>query len=145
MPPLLVVEGVFYRQDASLHVALEAGGVAVLEDLLGPYKGFSVEVRVHHWPPDPPRPDQPGFGCCLWNGHCPRHASEPGWMYTHAYEGELSSWEDLQLEPLLGHRSRLVLFSEPPDVDGQDLDSLLNMANELQRTLQGLRREVDGE
>lgn len=145
--PLLVVEGVFYRHESAVYVALEAGGTVRVSDLLGPYVGKAVDYSAHHWPPNPPQSNRPGLGTCFWNGHCPQHARDPAWLYSATYEGVLESAcvESLGLDPLVGHRSRLVLFSEPPDVDGQDLDSLLNMAEDLSRTLQGLQKVADGE
>lgn len=140
--------GVFHDPGDGIRVYEESGPVPV-QTLLERLRGRRVHLALHHLPPTPRVPDAPGAGACLWGDLCPcGHNSDPGWLYSLVAEGVLEESEDgtwtvsgttIPLhEFMLGHRGRLVLFSEAVGEPG-GVDHLLREADDLLGALRGLK------
>lgn len=161
--PVCLIEGIIYSRDpgpdttgGGVTVSYE-GGEALLRDLLAPYVGQAVEFHAHHHPPDPPDPNLPGGGSCLWGGHCPvGHQTRPGWLHRQHLIGTLAGnnrtlfvgGHPVEIQPLLGHRCRiLVVVPEAltlPEVtsDPTDVAGLVNELSGLSELLKDLRKAV---
>lgn len=142
------LEGLFHDPGDGLRVLTASGPVSV-DAFLHRFKGRRVQLSLHHLPPDPRVPDAPGAGACFWGGSCPcGHDSNPGWLYNLAASGVLEvtsegNWSlsgtPIPLEHyMLGHRGRVILFSEDSSPT-EEVESLLGEVGELLVSLQGLR------
>ena len=128
-----ILEGVFYREQHDLFVP---GRPESLSKILNGFQGQEVLATIHHNPPDPPDMFHWGVGCCMWEptGSCPYgHHQDPSKLYHLQLEGTLRQegpdWYIdttlVDLAPLEGHRSRLVIvLKEPP---AELTDSIMDM------------------
>lgn len=148
--PLLLLEGVFHDAGEGLAVFPDEGEPRKVADALAPYVGSEVHLSMHHYPPTPPVPKMPGFGACLWAGHCPcGHQDDPAWLFNMSVKGVLEhlssgiwtvSEEPIPLQEMMtGHRGRLVLFREAQVDPDKSVDDLVSEAEGLLAFLEGLR------
>jgi hypothetical protein len=149
-PTLLVLEGVFHLPVEGLTVSTGTDEVRV-DPALAPFKGKSVSLSVHHFPPTPVDPTLPGGGSCMWNGHCPcGHVEDPAWLYNLSLRGVLEggesgiwsiSGEGIPFSRHMpGHRGRLVVLADDGlATEGKGTDQLLSEAERLTDLLAGLR------
>lgn len=68
----LLLEGVFFVEDGTLHCRSDDGSVVEVIGHLRPLLGQSVHFAAHHVPPMPPRIGAWGMGSCLGEsrGYC---------------------------------------------------------------------------
>ena len=151
-PVIIVKEGLFWDQEG-LCIQVEDGEVFRLEEALGPLIGRTCELVLHHAPPVPPLPHEPGFGCCHWGPHCPAgHGDDPTFLYHGKWKGVLEhavsgSWSvggrEIPLHAkMAGHRGRVVLFVEGEVDEAASVDDLLGQAEDLLQTLKGLKSTI---
>lgn len=149
-PVIIVKEGLFYLEGEALLVQEADGTTEDVEALLAEVRGRSVDVSVHHFPPKPPLLHEPGFGCCLWSGHCPAgHQEDPAWLFSMSAQGvlELSpagtcliGGREIPLRTkMVGHQGRLVLFASGEVSSSATPDDLLGEAEDLLNLVQDLR------
>lgn len=166
---VVVLSGVFYRQDDSLLVADDDLGAVSVEKALEPLLGQTVTFVAHHCPPDPPLPDRWGGGCCLEqpSGHCHvGHHDRPSYLYEANCKGVLryddGEWsitkEDgtklkLYLDFLVGHQSQIVATVLPDleelkaeimdDTENPSIERLQARITQLREFLSMIQREKD--
>lgn len=151
-PTVIISEGLFWEEDV-LRVQEDSGDSFLLEEKLHELIGREVDLLVHHAPPEPPLPHEPGYGCCHWGGHCPSgHQENPTWLFSVRAKGVLSHPEDGMWRvggteiPLhrhmLGHRGRVALFAEGEVNEAKPIGDLLAEAEELRSILEGLQQHL---
>jgi hypothetical protein len=154
-PALQLSEGLFFNQQGRITVQMNEGPV-LLDEVLEPYKGRLIELGLHHLPPTPPLLREPGFGSCMWSGHCPcGHNSNPSWIYTKTLKGVLGrsrrgKWTVGVVgvpfqHYMVGHLGRLVVYVEGEVKPDASVDDLLTEAESLLGVLHGLRQAVKDE
>jgi len=146
---LHTIEGVFSRHNGEVVVQTSPGTVVQLAELLRGVVGRQVDVVAHYLLPEPPLPEQPGFGCCVSPSSCALHSSGSALpLFSFEAHGTLAqidgSWlvggQVFSLQNLPGHRARVVLFA-PPATTSPDND-LAQEAQQLVDLLTGLRAAV---
>ena len=152
-PIFVTLHGLFWELEGQLVVQGDDGEHPLDEALL-PAVGREVAVSVHHLPPEPPLLGEPGFGACLWAGHCPcGHNEDPGWLFSASYEGVLGrasdgTWlvgdEVLPVRKYMpGHLGRLVLFAEGVVDPDASVDELIDSAASLAEMLKSLKDSLE--
>jgi|GEM_PF-3222720 len=166
---VVVLSGVFYRQDDNLLVADDELGTVSVEKALEPMLGETVTFVAHHCPPDPPLPDRWGGGCCLEepSGHCHvGHHDRPNYLYEVNSKGVLrydaGEWsltkEDgskvrLYFDFLVGHQSQIVATVLPDleeltaeiedDMKNPSIERLQERIGQLRDFLSMIQKEKD--
>jgi len=158
-PSIVVLEGLFYElpYKGGPQVAVLMGGdPSLVGRALTPFVGRVGNLSLHHMPPNPPLPHEPGFGSCFWAGHCPSgHKQDPTWMFSMNLTGVVEQLPDgswtvggvpLPLSSkMIGHQGRLVLFIEGEVDQEASTSDLLREAESLITTLQGLKKALEDE
>lgn len=88
----ILVEGLFYDKDGSLHIEQEGGDHVAFADVLAPVVGQRVQMALHHLPPHGIDPSRPGGGSCRFpqGKGCPAgHEKQPNRLLSFHMEGVL--------------------------------------------------------
>jgi len=152
----VLLEGDFNFKPDGLWVT-ETSATLLVTQSLTPLLGKSVQAVVQFLPPMPLDLQRWGGGCCHWQstGHCPvGHHVNPGLMLDLCRRGVLcldgSTWSlrqdsgeliSLHLSDLDGHRARILMLVDLPDVQSIVTD-LEQEARRLREFLSRLGRGV---
>lgn len=161
--PFFFLEGIVYLLNGDLALLPDDGSSILLDDVFSSYDD-EVHVILEHLPPNPPKDDLWGKGCCYWQtgGYCPAgHHEDPNFLYRFAGQGRLEKRDEwvihssrgtmsLKTKWLEGHRCRVAMvpnaspeeilktFASPETLDAS-VESLTDRAQRLTELLSKLR------